>query len=88
MELIAKTLLENETITEEQITYLLEHRSLPSDKDHLEDKPVQENTSTKEEPLFEEKKSEDLIKNDEKNIDDINKLEEKDGIEPSEENKD
>ncbi len=88
MELIAKTLLENETITEEQITYLLEHRSLPSDKDHLEDKPIQDNTSTNEEPHFEEKKSEDLIKNDEKNVDDINKLEEKDGIEPSEENKD
>lgn len=28
MELIAKTLLENETITAEEISYLLEHRSL------------------------------------------------------------
>ena len=92
MELIAKTLLENETITEEQITYLLEHRSLPSDKDHLEGaaKDNYENSSLKEEdkPHFDEKKSEELVKEDEKNIDTIDKEEEKEGLNSTEDKKD
>lgn len=66
VELIAKTLLENETITEEQIQYLLEHR-------HLEEKkvnaPKEEVAPQVEEikPAEEEKPQEDSsIENEEK----------------------
>ncbi len=50
MELIAKTLIENETITEEQINYLLEHRELPEDKDHLTETKTEE-VKTEETPV-------------------------------------
>ncbi len=53
VELIAKTLLENETITAEEISYLLEHRSLDGMVKKVES-PVQ--TETKPEEKIEEKK--------------------------------
>lgn len=43
-ELIAQTLLENETITEEEIQYLLKYRKLPQDRNHLTE-PVNETKS-------------------------------------------
>ncbi len=40
--LIAETLLENETITAEQIDYLLKNRRLPGREEKVEEKPVEE----------------------------------------------
>lgn len=40
VELIAKTLIENETITADQISYLLEHRELPKEDEHKIDADI------------------------------------------------
>ena len=45
--MIAKTLLEHEQITAEEIDYLLEHRHLKRDEKPVEEKPVE----TASEPL-------------------------------------
>ena len=54
LELIANTLLEEETITKEEIDYLVEHGHLPEDK--KEDKSTEEKKEVKEKKA---KKTED-----------------------------
>lgn len=56
-ELIAQTLLENETITEEEIQYLLKYRSLPQDRNHL-DEPKSEEVKTESNTEVKEDKPE------------------------------
>ena len=59
VELIAKTLLENETITAEQIDYLIEHRCLPAKEVNKETKvDTSSTTSNKVEEKVEVKKEE------------------------------
>ena len=59
LELIAKTLLEHEQITAEEIDYLLEHRHLKRDEKPVEKAPT-------EEPLIEEPKEDVLQQEEEK----------------------
>ena len=78
VELIAKTLLENETITEEQIDYLLKYRKLPEDTNHLKEEAKKEEVKTEEvkkdetiivTPVVEEEKKEETPKNPENSMD-------------------
>ena len=59
LELIAKTLLEHEQITAEEIDYLLENRHLKRDEKPVEKAPA-------EEPLIEEPKEDVLQQEEEK----------------------
>ena len=70
VELIAKTLLENETITEEQINYLLEHRELPKDINELNKLANQEE---KPSPIEDKKLEDTLVQDDENKIKEENK---------------
>ena len=47
LDLIAKTLLEEETITKEQIDYLVEHKHLPKDEKELEEEITEKKENTK-----------------------------------------
>ena len=59
LKLIAETLLEEETITKEQIDYLVEHKHLPKD----ETKETLDNTKDKEQPKEKKTKKKDEKKN-------------------------
>ena len=59
LKLIAETLLEEETITKEQIDYLVEHKHLPKD----ETKETLDNTKYKEQPKEKKTKKKDEKKN-------------------------
>ncbi len=60
VELLAKTLIEHEQITAEQIDYLMEHRSLPSEKKVEEEvkEPQEDATIPEKDPVPEEVKTE------------------------------
>ena len=70
VELIAKTLLENETITEEQINYLLEHRELPKDLNELNKLA---NEEQKPSPIEDKKLEDTLVQEDKNKISEENK---------------
>ena len=75
--LIAETLLNHETITEEEISYLLEHRELPKEVVSQKETAMSSQNTLKEAAEKELKEAEALAKEAEKNEKAAEKLEEK-----------